>query len=632
MYRGFIKPITALNGLPYGSRDLRITDLTIKRDILTKASSSFTVLDIPEQAEVGNVFGCYDETGKTVYVGIITNIEDKTIQTDQIISIFNDNWKYRNPNVSTIEGKIANIISGFASDSDSLLATIFSQFTVTITSSTTLDLPSQSENYVTNLMDFLFNIYESYHILVDINVSYGAVSPTIRIGVSSRTTHLLSDNNNVLRDFNVITETYETNKLILYSSDGTYRGTWYGTPTGITTNSAADRLPKIRTNIVFSNDDYNTIVQDNLSADMYNHKIEMNLVLNNKLYDFDEFALGGSFTIVYENKTYDSILTGYELKANANGKSDMVKLVFGIVRVSLVDKLNKLVRGQQNLNSEQIRSEITSTNVTNALGYTPQQQLGYTPASMAYGECSTAAATARKVVTTYTPADWKLQVGSVIGIKFTKTNTGQNPTLQIGSNAAKSIVYNTGVISTSNLSYAGYANRTLYYMYDGTYFRFLSWSVDSNSTYSVIAEADIKDSSHTTGRTITGQRFSQGFDYYYDLKMPLTTGNMTNTTTTNYQLNGVAGTHYYYVKIGRIVTVSFNVLCNTAIKWSSSTPTFCSGLPATYGSKEVYGSLHTADKNGDGLAIAIQGDGTVKASGGTDGVYYYGSVSYISAS
>lgn len=371
MYRGFIKPITALAGLPYGSPDLRITELTIKRDILTKASSSFTVLDIPDEAEVGNVFGCYDETGKTVYVGIISNIEDKTIQTDQIISIFNDNWKYRDPNVSTIEGKIADIISGFATDTDTLLATIFSQFTVTTLTSTTLDLPTQSENFVTNLMDFLFNVYESYHILVDINVSYSNTAPTIKIGQVTGDTHLLSDNNNVLRDFNVITETYETNKLMLYSSDGQYRGTWYGTPTGITTDSTEDRLPKIRTNIVFSNDDYNTIVADNLSDDMYNHKIEMNLVLNNKLYDFDEFKLGGSFTIVYNNKTYDSILTGYELKVNSNGKSDIVKLVFGIVRISLVDKLNKLVRSSQNINSEQIRSEITSANVTNALGYTP---------------------------------------------------------------------------------------------------------------------------------------------------------------------------------------------------------------------------------------------------------------------
>ena len=371
MYRGFIKPITALGGLPYGSADLRITEMTIKRDILTKASSTFTVLDIPDEAEVGNVFGCYDNAGKVVYVGVITNIDDKTIQTDQIISIFNDNWKYRDPNVSTIEGKIKDIIDGFGTDSDTLLASIFSQFTTTALTSTTLDLPTQNENYVTNFMDFLFKVYESYQILVDINVSIGQNNPTINIGVPSYTPLLLSDNNNVLRNFNVIKETYETNKLMLYSSDGQYRGTWYGTPNGITTNSAADRLPKIRTNIVFSNDDYNTIVADNLSQEMYNHKIELELVLNNKLYDFETFHLGQSFNIYYEKKTYASILTGYELKVNQNGASDVVKLVFGIVRVSLVDKLNKLVRGQQNLNSEQIRNEITQTNVINALGYTP---------------------------------------------------------------------------------------------------------------------------------------------------------------------------------------------------------------------------------------------------------------------
>lgn len=529
MYRGFIKPINALGGLPYGSADLRIQEMTIKRDILTKASSTFTVLDIPDEAEVGNVFGCYDNAGKVVYVGVITNIDDKTIQTDQIISIFNDNWKYRDPNVSTIEGKIKDIIDGFGTDSDTLLANIFSQFTTTALTSTTLDLPTQNENYVTNFMDFLFKVYESYQILVDINVSIGQNNPTINIGVPSYTPLLLSDNNNVLRNFNVIKETYETNKLMLYSSDGQYRGTWYGTPNGITTDSTQARLPKIRTNIVFSNDDYNTIVADNLSQEMYNHKIELELVLNSKLYDFETFHLGQSFNIFYEKKTYASILTGYELKVNQNGASDVVKLVFGIVRVSLVDKLNKLVRGQQNLNSEQIRNEITSSNVTNALGYTPQAQLGYTPGSVAYGVCSTAAATARKTVTV--SPDFKLQVGSIVGVKHTYTNTANNPSLNVNNTGAKSIVYNTGVVTTSNLSYIGYANRTIYYMYDGTYWRFLSWTYAANTTYSLIAEADIKNPAHTTARLIDGQRFSQGFEYYFSQKIVTGTYLYNNTSS-----------------------------------------------------------------------------------------------------
>ena len=427
MYRGFIKPITALGGLPYGSADLRITEMTIKRDILTKASSTFTVLDIPDEAEVGNVFGCYDNAGKVVYVGVITNIDDKTIQTDQIISIFNDNWKYRDPNVSTIEGKIKDIIDGFGTDSDTLLARIFSQFTTTALTSTTLDLPTQNENYVTNFMDFLFKVYESYQILVDINVSIGQNNPTINIGVPSYTPLLLSDNNNVLRNFNVIKETYETNKLVLYSSDGQYRGTWYGTPNGITTNSAADRLPKIRTNIVFSNDDYNTIVADNLSQEMYNHKIELELVLNNKLYDFESFHLGQSFNIFYEKKTYASILTGYELKVNQNGASDVVKLVFGIVRVSLVDKLNKLVRGQQNLNSEQIRSEITSANVTNALGYTPYDASN--------------------------PNNYTSNAGTITGIRMNGASKGSSGVVDLGTVLTSlDMIYPVGAIYMSTVS------------------------------------------------------------------------------------------------------------------------------------------------------------------------------------
>jgi len=240
-----------------------------------------------------------------------------------------------------------------------------------------------------------------------------------------------------------------------------------------------------------------------------------------------------------------------------------------------------------------------------------------------YGTCATARGTARKVCNDVDQT-FQLYEGVIVFVKFTNYNSVANPTLNVNGTGAIAIRrYGTTAPSTSRAS-SWNAGSVVAFIYDGTAWQMVGWL---NTTYSAITEAEITNSASTTSRNITGQRFKQGFDYYY----ALTTGTMTNTTTTNYQLNGVRGTHYYYVKIGRVVTVSFNVLCNTAVKWSSSTPTFCSGLPETYGNKEFYGSLQTADKNGDGLAIAIQGDGTVKASGGTDGVYYYGSVSYISA-
>jgi len=50
----------------------------------------------------------------------------------------------------------------------------------------------------------------------------------------------------------------------------------------------------------------------------------------------------------------------------------------------------------------------------------------------------------------------------------------------------------------------------------------------------------------------------------YNFPNIITKGTMANGTTTYFNLNGISGTHYYYVKSGNIVTVSFNVKCSQA--------------------------------------------------------------------
>ena len=350
MYRGFIKVINNLAGLPIGNSDLRVRNISIRRDILTSANSEFEVLGIPDEAEVGNVFGCYDEYGKIIYLGVITNIEDNTIQTNQIIALFNDKWLWNDPKLATIEQTVQSILqTDFQNNADSLIRTIFSQFNIVISSTgTSLLLPTQKDHYVVNFMEFIFQLYTSYQILLDINIPYGAESPTITILKPAYPTIKLSNNTNTLQNFNVMQETYETNKLIIYAKDGTYRNTWYGTLEGITDDDDyTNRLPKVKTNIVFSDDPEDDLVADNLSSQMYNHKIEVDLVLNNKLYNFDDFKLGQTFEIYYKNKVYNSVLTGYSININENGISEMVTLTFGIVRVSLIDKLNKLILSNQ---------------------------------------------------------------------------------------------------------------------------------------------------------------------------------------------------------------------------------------------------------------------------------------------
>ena len=100
-----------------------------------------------------------------------------------------------------------------------------------------------------------------------------------------------------------------------------------------------------------------------------------------------------------------------------------------------------------------------------------------------YGTCTTAAATAAKVVTLGSTAGWELVAGTIVGVKFSYTNTASNPTLNVNSSGAKSIIYNTYTITTSNLNKAGYASRIEYYMYDGSHWVWINWSADDNSTY-----------------------------------------------------------------------------------------------------------------------------------------------------
>lgn len=110
--------------------------------------------------------------------------------------------------------------------------------------------------------------------------------------------------------------------------------------------------------------------------------------------------------------------------------------------------------------------------------YTDTEVEGRAPA---YATCTTAAATAAKVITT--SAEWKLAAGSVITVKFTYTNTASDPTFNVNGTGAKPVWYGTAVLTTSSLSYAGYANRPMQFVYDGTQYIFMGWSYDSNTTY-----------------------------------------------------------------------------------------------------------------------------------------------------
>lgn len=88
-----------------------------------------------------------------------------------------------------------------------------------------------------------------------------------------------------------------------------------------------------------------------------------------------------------------------------------------------------------------------------------------------YGTCSTAAGTAQKSVTC---SGFVLTTGSIIGVLFTTANTAATPTLNVNSTTAKSIyIGNSAPNSTDNVLKWS-ANTMVYFVYDGTYYRYIT--------------------------------------------------------------------------------------------------------------------------------------------------------------
>ena len=126
--------------------------------------------------------------------------------------------------------------------------------------------------------------------------------------------------------------------------------------------------------------------------------------------------------------------------------------------------------------------------------------------TIGYGTCATAAATAAKVAT-ISDTSWTLKVGSVIGIKYTYTNTASSVTLNVNSTGAKNIWYNNAKYTSTSSNICGYAGRVIYYMYDGTYWVWMNCGVlDGNSN--TVPCIQIETAAATAAKTGTCTNYS----------------------------------------------------------------------------------------------------------------------------
>ena len=109
-----------------------------------------------------------------------------------------------------------------------------------------------------------------------------------------------------------------------------------------------------------------------------------------------------------------------------------------------------------------------------------------------WGTSSTAAATAEKAVTLGSTTGWELVAGTIVGVKFTNTNTAGTVKLNVNSSGAKQIWYNGAAYTGTEARITGWAGHTIYYIYDGTYWEFINNDanyINTNTTYSTVSKS-----------------------------------------------------------------------------------------------------------------------------------------------
>ena len=339
-YRVFVKDCLDLESLPVANSVC--LSFSITKDLMSTATSTFTLLDMPTNIKNGDVLGLVDPYGTVIYTGVINSI-GSTISCREITAMFADQWKWRDPGNASIEAKLKAIIDNdFVGSSDPMIADRF-PFTVTAASTTAGVFEQQEATYTTDFEQLLMEIYDTYGVITDIQIPFASATPSITLKQATHTAIKVGNNVLPVRNMTPLTEVFETNKLVIYDSEGTtLRGTYYTTPSGITTNASSPlRLPVTKTKFIFDTDTaLDDIKTANLQEQIYNHKITFDMLLNNGLYDFYDWELGMPIEIFYNGAYYSTLFTKYSMAKELNVDVAAVSITCGKVRNTLTERLN----------------------------------------------------------------------------------------------------------------------------------------------------------------------------------------------------------------------------------------------------------------------------------------------------
>lgn len=350
-YRCYIKDQLDLEAPPKAF--MRVDNFDIKRDTMTKSNSTIYVMDTATNVNNGDVLVVYDPMGTNLYEGVVKSMEGNKIICSQMPSFYKGLWIYNVSPQDYLEHEIAVLLQNYAngqiyrsSYTDTLVAQRLGGITINYVGSTAVNLPTDLDDNDNekltqkDMEQWIYELYENYGIIFDFQINMAGAN-YVTIKTPSYETIKVGNNMYAIQDMSPITEIEETNRLIIFSSKKVYRTTYVATKNGVVEQptSTNNRFDITNTKVVFSDDDVDTLIANNLPEQMYNHKLTFTLIIKNFLYEFGDFNLGGELDVWGNDDYYNTVLTGYQIKKASNQNITEVGFTCGKVRVALTKKL-----------------------------------------------------------------------------------------------------------------------------------------------------------------------------------------------------------------------------------------------------------------------------------------------------
>ena len=340
---------------------LRVVSFTINEDALAKATSSFEVLEVPDNISIGDVMRVNFPDGSKLYVGVIDKIDGTTITTSQGHALYKGQWIYQTrPDVTGLYheieavmydymlGKMYNSITTDPMMAGRMSATFFkAQTDANLLNVTDRSVKLPEEDKTMDFEDFIYSMFDDYtvgfHTLAYLNngTDQYAVVSTLHFN-DENTKIIITDNSRYISNAEVISTTQETNKLVVYDREDNLRAVYYATTEQVTQNGNDPlRVFPMVTKVVVSDDEDLTAVRDaNISAKTYNHQLKFDIEIGNPYYtNMFTWESGKPLTVGIEGHVFDTIITGRQITKEANKNITKVTFICGKARTSLTKKL-----------------------------------------------------------------------------------------------------------------------------------------------------------------------------------------------------------------------------------------------------------------------------------------------------